>query len=122
MLLDVGQLFGAGQLHGTNQMDRAAGIESVAFTATGLMAVALLGVLAGWWATLAIRRVPKGEPVLRSWPRCHACDRYLSLSDLVPVVSWVLLRGKCRQCAARLGWHYPALELVTGGIFVLLTW
>lgn len=88
----------------------------------GLAAMALAGVLAGWWATLAIRRVPKDEPVLRSWPRCGACDRYLAVGDLIPIVSWVLLRGRCRQCAARLGWHYPAVELLTGGLFVVLTW
>lgn len=80
----------------------------------------MLGVAAGWWASLAIRRVPRDEPILQSWPRCHSCNAYLAGKDLIPVVSWFVLRGKCRSCAAPLGYRYLVLELGTGLLFALL--
>ncbi len=86
----------------------------------GALLAGVLGVMAGWWVSMAIRRVPDGEPILRSWPRCHACNGYLAGKDLVPVFSWVALGGKCRSCAAPLGYRYLLLELGTGVLFVIL--
>ncbi len=81
----------------------------------------MLGVMAGWWVSMAIRRLPRGEPIFRSWPRCYACDGYLAGKDLVPVFSWLALRGKCRSCGAPLGYRYLLLELGTGLLFAVLT-
>ena len=50
---------------------------------------------------------------------CPTCRHQLAARDLVPVVSWLLLRGRCRYCAAAIGWHYPAAEL---GAAILALW
>lgn len=86
---------------------------------TALLA-GVLGVLAGWWTTLAIYRLPRGERILHSWPRCESCHDYLAGKDLIPVLSWLVLRGKCRSCAAPLGYRSLALELGTGLLFAVL--
>lgn len=50
---------------------------------------------------------------------CASCRHTLAWYDLVPLVSWLSLRGKCRYCHARIGWHAPALEVTTAALFVL---
>ena len=84
-----------------------------------LSLAAVLGAGAGGWVSMAVRRVPGGEPIVRRWPRCHACDAYLPGRDLIPVVSWFLLKGRCRCCTAALGYRYLAYELGTAVLFVL---
>ncbi|MGH3545520.1 MAG: prepilin peptidase, partial [Mycobacteriales bacterium] len=87
---------------------------------TGLLA-GVLGVLAGWWTTLAIHRLPRGERILRSWPQCAACHAYLAGTDMIPLFSWMRLRGRCRSCKIWLGYRFPLLELGTGALFAVLT-
>jgi len=50
---------------------------------------------------------------------CPHCGHELAAKDLVPVLSWLWLRGKCRYCGKPISWQYPAVELITGGLFVL---
>ena len=50
---------------------------------------------------------------------CPSCKHELSAKDLVPVMSWLSLGGKCRYCKATISWQYPLIELLTGGLFVL---
>jgi leader peptidase (prepilin peptidase)/N-methyltransferase len=88
---------------------------------TAAVAAGLVGLAVGWWASLAIRRVPREEPILRQWPRCHACDAYVAARDLIPVYSWFALRGRSRCCGAPLGYGYLALELGSGVLFAALT-
>jgi len=54
--------------------------------------------------------------------RCPHCGKVLHWYELVPIVSFVVQEGKCRGCKAKIGWHYPAVELVTGLIFVAVPW
>lgn len=77
---------------------------------------------AAWWLPLIVApfvgsflgvvvlRLPVGEPVLLDRSRCPACGRTLAAVDLVPLISWIILRGRCRTCQARLGLFYPAIE------------
>lgn len=58
-----------------------------------------------------ILRLPAGRPVLTSRSACPHCGRHLRARDLVPLVSWVLARGRCRQCGHALGIFYPSIEL-----------
>lgn len=51
---------------------------------------------------------------------CPHCHHALAAKDLVPVFSWLWLRGRCRYCRAPIGWQYPLVELVTAGLFVLI--
>lgn len=77
-----------------------------------------LGLAFGSFLTVAVHRVPAGESVVRPRSRCPSCGRPIRARDNVPVVSWVLLRGRCRSCGARIPAAYPLLELGTGALFV----
>ena len=85
-----------------------------------LVASALLGLVVGTCLTVPIWRVPRDEPA-GWWPwLCPACRTRLGGRDCIPVVSWLVLRGRCRSCAARIGVRYPGVELLTGGLFLLM--
>ena len=64
-------------------------------------------------------RLPAGRPVLIARSACPACDHRLGARDLVPVLSWLFNRGRCRHCGAALGLFYPGIELAA---LVLALW
>jgi leader peptidase (prepilin peptidase)/N-methyltransferase len=78
---------------------------------------AIAGLLVGSFVTMVVDRVPDRIP-LAGRPRCPHCEADLGVSELVPVVSWCLLRGKCKHCAHPITPAYPAVELVTAALFV----
>lgn len=83
------------------------------------VAVALpFGLAVGSFVTVLVHRVPAGESVVRPRSRCPSCGSPIRARDNVPVVSWALLRGRCRACGARISVAYPLLELATGALFV----
>lgn len=65
-------------------------------------------------------RIQRGEDFVSGRSRCDHCGKTLSFMDMVPIVSWLLFRGKCRYCGKRIPAGYPITELVTGIISVLL--
>jgi leader peptidase (prepilin peptidase)/N-methyltransferase len=85
------------------------------------VAIALLfavgGLLVGSFLNVCIYRLPRRESLL--WPasHCPSCERPLSWFENVPVVSWLVLRGRCRTCGVRIPAMYPAVELVTAVLF-----
>ena len=82
-----------------------------------LVTIAVLGLIVGSFLNVCIYRLPRRESVV--WPasRCTSCGRALAWFDNVPVVSWLLLRGRCRTCQARISSVYPVVELVTALVF-----
>jgi leader peptidase (prepilin peptidase)/N-methyltransferase len=76
------------------------------------------GLVFGSFLTVAIHRLPAGESVVRPRSRCPSCGAEIRAADNVPVVSWLLLRGRCRSCAARISPIYPLTELATAVLFV----
>ena len=83
------------------------------------VAIALpLGLAFGSFLTVAIHRVPAKESVVAPRSRCPACGTPIAGRDNVPVVSWLLLRGRCRSCGASISPVYPLIELATAGLFV----
>ncbi len=70
----------------------------------------------GSFLGLLILRLPAGEGVVRGRSACPHCGEKLGLRDLVPILSWLLNRGRCRACDARLGYFYPAVELAALGV------
>jgi leader peptidase (prepilin peptidase)/N-methyltransferase len=76
----------------------------------------LLAPFAGSFLGTLARRLPAGRPVAFDRSRCAACGRTLDPRDLVPILSWMLARGRCRQCGAAVSWFYPAMELTALGI------
>ena len=77
------------------------------------------GLVVGSFMTVAVYRLPKGESVVRPRSRCPACGAEIGARDNIPVLSWLLLRGKCRRCGERISAEYPLLELATAGLVVL---
>jgi leader peptidase (prepilin peptidase)/N-methyltransferase len=77
------------------------------------------GLGVGSFMTVAAYRLPKGESVVRPRSRCPACGAEIGARDNVPVLSWLLLRGRCRRCGERISVEYPLLELTTAGLVVL---
>lgn len=75
------------------------------------------GLVFGSFLTVVVHRVPRGESLVRPRSRCPSCGTQLRAADNVPVVSWLLLRGRCRACGARISPVYPLLELATGALF-----
>lgn len=79
---------------------------------------AALGLLFGSFLTVVVYRVPRGESVVAPRSRCPGCGREIGARDNIPVVSYLLLRGRCRHCGERISPAYPLLEVVTAGLFV----
>ena len=71
------------------------------------------GLAIGSFMTVVVDRVPKGESVVSPRSRCPACGAEILARDNIPVLSWTLLRGRCRSCGERISAVYPFLELST---------
>jgi leader peptidase (prepilin peptidase)/N-methyltransferase len=65
----------------------------------------------GSFLGVLIRRLPEGRPIVWARSACEACGAGLTASELVPLVSWVIARGRCGHCGRPVGWFYPAVEL-----------
>jgi leader peptidase (prepilin peptidase) / N-methyltransferase len=71
----------------------------------------LVGLLFGSFLNVCIARLPEHESIVRPGSRCMACGHAVRWYDNVPLLSWVVLRGRCRDCKAWISWRYPAVEL-----------
>jgi leader peptidase (prepilin peptidase)/N-methyltransferase len=78
---------------------------------------AVLGLVIGSFLNVVIHRLPRGESVVHPPSACPGCGTPIRPRDNVPVLSWVLLRGRCRTCGEPISRRYPAVELVTGLLF-----
>lgn len=78
-----------------------------------------IGLAVGSFLNVLIDRLPKEENVLVGRSYCDHCRHPLAWYDLIPLLSFVLLRGRCRYCQKKISWQYPMVELLTGGMFVL---
>ncbi len=89
---------------------------------TGLLVVAcgLLGLTIGSFLNVVIWRVPRGESIAHPPSHCPHCDTEIKPYDNIPVVSWVLLRGRCRACRAGIAARYPLVELACGVLWVAM--
>jgi leader peptidase (prepilin peptidase)/N-methyltransferase len=83
-----------------------------------VVVAAVAGLLIGSFLTVVVDRVPRGESVVAPGSRCGSCGLRLGPRDLVPVVSWLVLRGRCRQCGAAIGAEPVVVELATAAVFV----
>jgi leader peptidase (prepilin peptidase)/N-methyltransferase len=77
----------------------------------------LLGLIAGSFLNVVIHRVPLRESVIFPTSHCPACGEPIGPRDNVPLISYVLLRGRCRSCKARISLRYPLVEALTGILF-----
>ncbi len=79
-----------------------------------------LGLLMGSFINAWVWRLKQGKKVSRGRSICPHCKHQLAAADLVPIVSFVLLRGKCRYCQKPISWQYPIVELITAFTFICL--
>jgi leader peptidase (prepilin peptidase) / N-methyltransferase len=82
----------------------------------------VLGLAVGSFLNVVIHRVPARVSVVAPASACPACGHAIRNRDNVPVVSWLVLRGRCRDCSAPISARYPAVELATGVLFALVSW
>ena len=87
-----------------------------------LVVVGLFGLIVGSFLNVCIYRLPRDQSIV--WPasRCTTCGRELAWYENVPVLSWAVLRGRCRTCGERISVMYPVVESVTAAMFALLFW
>ncbi len=83
---------------------------------------AVVGLAVGSFLNVVTHRVPAGESVVRPPSRCPSCDHLIEPRDNIPVLSWLLLRGRCRWCSAPIAVRYPIVEATTSVLWALLTW
>ena len=76
-----------------------------------------LGAAIGSFLNVVIHRVPRGDSIVKPRSRCPGCEREIRARDNVPIVSWLVLRGRCRNCATPISARYPAVELLTAAVF-----
>src|SRR4051794_14863872 len=79
---------------------------------------AILGLLIGSFLTVVVDRVPDGRSVVAPGSACGTCGLQLGPQDLVPVFSWLALRGRCRRCRAKIGVEPVVLEVVNAALFL----
>lgn len=78
---------------------------------------ALFGLLVGSFLNVVIHRVPLRQSVVSPRSACPGCGTTLAERDNVPVLSWLVLRGRCRTCSMRISIRYPLVELATAALF-----
>jgi leader peptidase (prepilin peptidase)/N-methyltransferase len=88
-------------------------------TAAVVIACTVMGLLIGSFLTVVVDRVPRGGSVMAPPSACGACGSRLTVLDLVPIGSWLALRGKCRHCGAAIGIEPLVIEIATATLFVL---
>lgn len=79
----------------------------------------ILGLFLGSFLNLCAHRIPRGEPFVAGRSHCPACRHPLGPLTLIPVVSYLALRGRCRYCGVRISPRYPITELIAGALYLL---
>jgi leader peptidase (prepilin peptidase)/N-methyltransferase len=82
----------------------------------------IFGLVIGSFLNVVIQRVPLGESISLPGSRCPVCYKALRPLDNIPLLSFVLLRGRCRACQARISPVYPMVELLTASLFAIVVW
>ena len=82
-----------------------------------MIAVAIFGAIIGSFLNVVIHRLPLEESIVFPNSRCPSCRAAIRGYDNIPIISYLLLRGRCRACRAPVSWRYPAVELLTAALF-----
>ncbi|MBW2631687.1 MAG: prepilin peptidase [Deltaproteobacteria bacterium] len=81
---------------------------------------AVLGAIVGSFLNVCIYRIPSGKSIVFPASHCPACTHPIKFYDNIPIISYIILRGKCRNCGERISPVYPAIELLTAVMSLLL--
>jgi|SRR5580658_416707 leader peptidase (prepilin peptidase)/N-methyltransferase len=88
----------------------------------GTIFAGLLGLAFGSFLNVCLSRWPAGESVIRPRSHCRNCDHTLFWWENIPLVSWLALRGRCRQCRVPISWRYPLVELAVAVLWGISVW
>ena len=78
----------------------------------------IFGAAIGSFLNVVILRLNTGQSIISSRSKCFSCAKKLRWYELLPIVSFIFLRGKCSVCKTKISWQYPAVEILTGLIFL----
>jgi leader peptidase (prepilin peptidase) / N-methyltransferase len=81
--------------------------------------VFIVGLIIGSFANVVIYRVPRNLSIVKPGSRCPSCNTSIKPYDNIPLLSFLILGGKCRSCGKRIGWRYPLVELTNGLLYIL---
>ncbi|HET6466307.1 MAG TPA: prepilin peptidase [Nitrospiria bacterium] len=87
-----------------------------------LSAALILGLIIGSFLNVCIHRLPRNESLIAPSSRCPSCHHSVRWWDNIPVISFLILGGRCRDCGRPISWRYPVVELVSGIGYLLLVW
>src|SRR5688572_16155756 len=87
-----------------------------------LILAGLLGACIGSFLNVVIYRLPLGQSLVTPPSRCPKCGYRLKFYDNIPVLGWLLLGGRCRECKHKISIQYPIVELITAVLFVIVVW
>jgi leader peptidase (prepilin peptidase)/N-methyltransferase len=87
-----------------------------------IVLAAVGGLIVGSFLNVVVHRLPRKESLAHPPSRCPSCGAPVRPYDNIPVLSWLLLRGRCRSCKAPISPRYPLVEAVTGLLWALVTW
>lgn len=82
--------------------------------------VFLIGLLIGSFLNVCIYRIPKKESIVFGRSHCTGCSKEIKDYDLIPVISYIILGGKCRNCKTKISIKYPVVELLNAFLYLLL--
>jgi leader peptidase (prepilin peptidase)/N-methyltransferase len=88
----------------------------------GTIFAGLFGLAFGSFLNVCLSRWPEGESVVHPHSHCRNCNHTLAWWENIPVVSWIALRGRCRNCYDLIGWRYPLVEAVVAALWALKAW
>lgn len=80
----------------------------------------IIGTVFGSFFNVCIFRIPNKESISNPQSYCYKCNNRLTYLDLIPILSWILLKGKCRYCGQKISSRYPLIELLTGILFIII--
>jgi len=84
------------------------------------MIIFIIGLVIGSFSNVCIYRIPRNESLVRPGSHCPQCSKPISFYDNIPVISYILLKGKCRYCGQPIPLQYPIVELATGLFYLAL--
>jgi leader peptidase (prepilin peptidase)/N-methyltransferase len=82
--------------------------------------VFIIGAAIGSFLNVCIYRMPAGESIIKPGSKCPHCQHPLRIYDNLPIISFIWLKGKCRDCGAKISWRYPIVELLTAVVALML--
>src|SRR5204862_4601937 len=88
--------------------------------ACALMAV--VGAMIGSFLNVVIHRLPREQSIVFPNSTCPKCRKAIKAYDNIPILSYLILRGRCRRCGVHISSRYPAVEALTGILFAAVTW